>query len=130
MPLPSPPSRRPSIVVLEDTAHSFSTFDGSVHVEFIAALLDQLVFETLVIPLEVTIVRVLLHHSPKVTLAEWNDLGQTLRHPDLKATITLAFSTLKSLTIPIGKISEHYGVVSSRGAAASRRPNRSPQKRT
>ena len=82
------------------------------------------------IPLEVTMIRVLLHHSPKVTLAEWNDLGQTLRHPDLKATITLAFSTLESLTFQIGKVSAHYGVVSSRSAAASRRPNRSPQKPT
>jgi hypothetical protein len=78
VPLLSPPSRRPSIVVLENTAESFPTLDAAVNVEFVPPILDQLVLETLVITLKVIVLRVFLHGRPKVALAEWDDLGQTL----------------------------------------------------
>ncbi len=77
-PAPRLVHQRPSIVVLEDTAQSFSTLDAAVNVEFVPAILGQLVLETLVVTLEVIVLRVLLHGRPKVALAEWDDLGQTL----------------------------------------------------
>ena len=77
MPLPSPPLRRPPIVEFEVTSQPFLTLDGTVHVELAAWLLNQLVVETLVIALKVVVLRILLHGHPKVTLAQWNNLGQT-----------------------------------------------------
>ena len=74
----SPPSRRPSIVVVEDAAQPFSTADGTVRIGLVAHLLDQLVVESLVIALKVVMLRVFFHGFPKVALAKWDDLGQTL----------------------------------------------------
>ena len=74
----SPPSRRPPVVVLKEAPQPFSTADGTIHVGPVARLLDELVVEPLVVALKVVVIRVFPHGFPKVALAQWNDLGQTL----------------------------------------------------
>jgi len=66
------------MIVLEDTSEPFSTGDGAVTVGLVAAYLDQLVFETLVIALKVVMVCVIFHGFTEVALAERHDPGQTL----------------------------------------------------
>jgi hypothetical protein len=66
------------MVEIEDASESFSTVDGTVHIGPVARLLDELVVEPLVIALKVVVIRVFPHGFPKVALAQWNDLGQTL----------------------------------------------------
>ncbi len=44
----------------QNTAESFPTLDAAVNVEFVLAILDQLVLESLVITLNVIVLRVLL----------------------------------------------------------------------
>jgi hypothetical protein len=85
VPLLGPPSGRPSVVVLEDTAQSFPTLDSAVHVDFVARLFNQLVPEPLMIPLEMVVLRVLLHRRSKVALAQWNDLGERSRSAEALA---------------------------------------------
>ncbi len=65
-------------LVAQDAAEPFSALDCTVSVWVAGLLLDQLIVESLVIALQVVVLRVLLHGLAKVTLAQWDDLGQTL----------------------------------------------------
>ena len=57
---------------------SCTTVNGAVHIGSDAPLLDQLVPEPLVVALLMVLLRVFLHGLAKVTLAQWDDLRQTL----------------------------------------------------
>jgi len=52
--------------------------DGGVHVDHAFPLLDQLVVESLMIPLDVTFLGVYLHNMADIPLSQRDDLGQTL----------------------------------------------------
>jgi hypothetical protein len=83
------------VIVVQDTAKPLPALNRSIHTGAVGQLLDQLVVEPLlvdfvtlhgvavqrqhlVIALQVVVLRVLLHGLAKVTLAQRNDLGQTL----------------------------------------------------
>ncbi len=70
------PLRGPPVVVVQDSTQPFSSSDIATRVGRATSILDQLVLEPLMIALDVVVLGVCLHGRPKVTLAEWNDLGQ------------------------------------------------------
>ncbi len=69
-----PPSRGPSVVVVQNTTKPFSAGNGAVHLGSGGHLLDQLVVKPLVIALLMVVLRVFLHGLAKVTLAQGDDL--------------------------------------------------------
>jgi hypothetical protein len=77
-----PPSRGPPIVVVQDATEPFSALNRSIHSGAAGQLLDQLVVETLVIALQVVVLRVFLDGLAKVALAQWDDVRDSvLRRP-------------------------------------------------
>jgi hypothetical protein len=68
----------PPMIVFEDTTEPLSTVNRTALIDRTARILDQLVVEPLVIALQRVVLRVFLHGLAKVTLAQWDNLGQTL----------------------------------------------------
>ncbi len=56
-------------------------FDIAIHIGHATSILDQIVIEPLVIPLDVVVLGVCLHGRPKVALAECRErLGGVLKY--------------------------------------------------
>ena len=53
-------------------------FDTAVHIGGAAPVIDQLVSEPLMIPLDVVVLHVLLHRVAQMTFAQRDNLGQAL----------------------------------------------------
>jgi hypothetical protein len=66
------------MIVFEDTTEPFSAVNRAALIDRTARFLDQLVVEPLVIALQVVVLRIFLDGLAKVTLAQWDDLPQTL----------------------------------------------------
>ncbi len=66
------------MIVFEDATEPLSTVNLVARNDRTARLLDQLVVEPLVIALQVVVLRMFLDGLAKVTLAQWDDLRQTL----------------------------------------------------
>jgi len=51
------------------------THNGGIHVDDALALLEQPIAESLMIPLDVIMLRVLSYSVAEMPLSQWNDLG-------------------------------------------------------
>ncbi len=66
------------LVVVEDSAQPFAPLNGGIHIDCVVPLLDQSIVDSLMIPIDVRVLRVLLHHVAQTALSQRNNVGQTL----------------------------------------------------
>ena len=67
-----------SPIVVENASEPFTTLDTTNHGVRASPIVDQLVIDSLMVALDVVVLRVLLHGVAKMPLAQWDDLRQTL----------------------------------------------------
>ena len=70
--------RGPLVVVVQHPAEPFATLDASSHVDSASLIVDQLVADPLMIPLDVVVLHVFTHSVAQMPLSDRNDLRQTL----------------------------------------------------
>ena len=70
--------RGPLVVVVQNPAESFPALDASSHVDSASLIVDQLVADPLMIPLDVVVLHVFTHSVAQMPLSDRNDLRQTL----------------------------------------------------
>ena len=69
---------RSPLVVAEQTAEPLVAIDPPARSDVVDASVDQSIAETLMVPLAVVVLDILAHNSPKMPLAKWNHVADTL----------------------------------------------------
>ena len=70
--------RGPLVVVVQHPAEPFTSLDVSAHIRLAAPIVDQPIVDSLMVALDVVVLRVLLHGVAQMPLSQRDDLGQTL----------------------------------------------------